>query len=356
MRIYKNAKVGEKLLDIKTENGKIAAFGSFSEDGVDLQGLRVAPGLIDIHVHGCRNYNTMDGNHLTEMSAFWAEHGTTAWLPTTMTQSHEALCRVVNQPIPETGGAQVLGFHLEGPYVSMKYKGAQNPKYVRNPDLAEFRKYQNIKLITLAPELEGSIPFIKECGVRVALGHTDADYACAIQAMEAGASCLTHTFNAMTPLRHREPGVIGAAIEKEIYVQVICDGVHVHPSVIKMLYKTFGMERMILISDALSATGVEDGKYISGGLEVIVKDGVARLTDGTIAGSTATLLDCVKKAVSFGIPLEDALQMASQTPAEYLDVPKGKLEVGYDADFIALDENLDVKMTVVGGKPVYQKI
>jgi N-acetylglucosamine-6-phosphate deacetylase len=149
--------------------------------------------------------------------------------------------------------------------------------------------------------------------------------------------------------------VIGAAIEKEIYVQVICDGVHIHPSVIKMLYKTFGTSRMILISDALSATGVKDGEYISGGLAVTVKDGVARLADGTIAGSTSTLFDCVKKAVSFGIPLEDAICMASRTPAEYLGISKGQLAVGFDADFIVLNEKLNIDKVVIGGELYFGK-
>ena len=352
MKIYKQAKVGSEILDIKVEDGKIIALGKFSEDGIHLKGMRVFPGLIDIHVHGCKNHDAMQPEYLLTMSEFWASKGTTSWLPTTMTASHEELCQVVNITLPQGRGANILGFHLEGPYISMKYKGAQNPEFVRNPDIEEFNQLKNIQLVTLAPETEGAMAFIKNCGAKVALGHTDADYACAISAIEAGASCLTHTFNAMTPLHHRNPGVIGAAIEKEIYVQVICDGVHVHPSVVKMLYKTFGPERMILISDALAATGMEDGKYVSGGLDVTVKNGVARLNDGTIAGSTSTLLDCVKKAVSFGIPLEDAMQMASRTPAEYLEVSKGRIAEGYDADFIVLDESLDVVMTVIGGQRV----
>lgn len=350
--IYKNAKVNGEIIDIKTADGKITDVGRFSEDGIDMKGYKVYPGLFDIHSHGCVSCDTMDGNHLLEMSDFLAKNGVTSWLPTTMTVAMDDIKKVVNIDIPNTKGANIEGFHAEGPYVCIKYKGAQNEKYIKNPDLKEFGELKNIKLVTIAPELDGAMEFIKKCGCAVAMGHTDAGYDCAVEAIENGAKCITHTFNAMSPLHHREPGSIGAAIDKGIYVQVISDGTHLHPSIVRMLYKLFGTERMILISDSMSATGVSDGECMFGGQRVIIKDSVARTESGAIAGSTSTLFTCVKKAIEFGIPEEDAFKMASLTPATMLNMKKGKIETGFDAEFIAVDDNLDLKMCVIRGEIV----
>lgn len=347
---YKNAYIDGVKTDIKTENGKITGIGRYDEDGTDLGGCCVYPGLVDIHSHGCIGYDTMDGKYLTEMSRFLAENGTTSWLPTTMTMDIETIRNVTNIELPETDGANVLGFHMEGPYISPKHKGAQNEEYVKSPDLEEFNSLKNIKIVTVAPEENGGIEFIKNCGCIVSIGHTDADYDCAAEAIDSGASCLTHTFNAMPPLLHRNPGVIGAAIEKDIYAQVICDGIHIHKSVIKMLYKTFGADKMILISDSMRATGLSDGMYEFGGQEISVIDSVARTSDGAIAGSTSTLMQCVRKAIEFGIPEKDAFKMASETPAKLLGIKKGRIEMGYDADFIAVDKDFNVRMCVIGGK------
>ena len=349
--IFKNAFINGRMLDIVTENGKITDVGRFAGEGVDLLGKKVFPGLVDIHTHGCIGYDTMDGDKLEEMSMFLAKNGVTAWLPTTMTMDMDTIRGVVNKDIPQTNGAQVLGFHMEGPYISVKYKGAQNEKYIKSPDIKEFKSLKNIKKVTIAPELDGSMKFIRECGVPVSIGHTDADYDCTSEAIQNGANCLTHTFNAMSAFNHRNPGPIGAAIDGGCYVEVICDGLHVHKSAVKMLYKTFGADKMILISDAMRATGLGDGEYEFGGQTIEVKNSVARTLDGAIAGSTSTLLRCVKKAIEFGIPEDDAFAMASQTPAEYLGLKnKGQIEIGFDADFIALDDNYDVVMTVIGGQ------
>ncbi|MDY3929025.1 MAG: N-acetylglucosamine-6-phosphate deacetylase [Clostridia bacterium] len=350
--IYKNADLFGKKVDIKCIDGKIAEIGEFSEDGTDLKGYKVFPGLIDIHSHGCIGYDTMDGNHLEQMSEYYAKNGTTSWLPTTMTMSMEDITRVVNADIPKNTPCNILGFHMEGPYISPKHKGAQNESFIKVPSTEEFSKLKNIKIVTVAPEVENAMDFIKNCGAVVSLGHTDCDYRCGTEAIENGASCLTHTFNAMPPLHHRNPGVIGAAIEKEIYVQVICDGLHIHKSVIKMLYKTFGADKMILISDSMCATGLKDGKYVFGGQDIVVKNSEARTMDGALAGSTTTLLNCVKKAIEFGIPESDAFKMASETPAKLLKLNKGRIEVGCDADFIVLDNNYNVIQTVVGGKSI----
>ena len=207
-------------------------------------------------------------------------------------------------------------------------------------------------MVTIAPESEGSAEFIRavtpEC--IVSIGHTDCTYETALEAIENGASCLTHTYNAMPPFHHRNPGPIGAAFERHIYVQIICDGFHISKPVVLATYKMFGADRMLLISDSIRSAGLPDGEYESGGLKVFLKNGAARLADGTIAGSSATLLDCVKKAVEFGIPLDDAVRMASRTPAELLGVKKGRIEPGYDADLLITDRKLNIKTVITAGK------
>lgn len=347
MKVYKNAYVNHKLQDIAVKDGKIIKLGNIDVDGEDLGGNKVYPGLIDIHIHGCMGFDTMDGNKLQEMSQTLLKHGITSWCPTTMTMDFKTIKRVVNiDLLQQREGAQIIGFHMEGPYIAKAYKGAQNEKFIQNPNKEEFESLQNIKLITIAPELPGSMEFIKDCPACVCIGHTEADYDCCVTAAEHGANCLTHTFNAMPPLHHRNAGPVGAAIEKDLYVQVICDGLHIHKSVIQMLYRTFGAKRMILISDCMRATGLEDGEYELGGQTIFVKESIAKTADGTIAGGTHYLFDIVKKAIEFGIPEEEAFQMASQTPAEMLQLPKGKIEVGYDADFIVVDSDLNLVQVI----------
>lgn len=348
--IYKNACIDGKTVDIEVTDGKITCIEKINKDGFDLENKKVFAGLADIHSHGCMGFDTMDGNHLDEMSAFMAKNGVTSWLPTTMTMDMDTIKSVVNAKIPNSKGAGILGYHLEGPYISAKYKGAQNEKYIIPPDISEFEKLDNIKMVTVAPELENAFDFIEKCKAVVSIGHTDCNYECAKKAIKLGAKCLTHTFNAMPPIHHRNPGPIGAAFDENIFVQVICDGIHIHPSVIRLLYKLFGAKRMILISDSMRATGLSDGEYEFGGQRICVKNSVARTQDGAIAGSTSTLLNCVKKAMEFGIPERDAFKMASQTPCKLLGIKKGKIEVGYDADFIALDNNYNVIHTVIGGE------
>ena len=353
--LLKNALLNENITDIEILNKKIVSIGkndSYTGEIIDLKGLSVYPGLIEIHAHGCMGYDTMDAKYLSEMSLYQAENGITSWLPTTMTMGFDAVKNVTDEDISNVEGAEVLGFHLEGPYISKKYKGAQNENYIKNPDLEEFKKYNNVRMVTIAPELEGSEEFIKNCGCRVSLGHTDADYETGVAAFKAGAKCLTHTFNAMPPFHHRNPSVIGAAIEENAYVQVISDGFHLHKTVVTALYRIFGSDRMVIISDCLRPTGVADGEYEPGGQMVTVKDGKARLSDGTIAGSTTTLLGCVKKAVEFGIPKEEAFKMASCTPAKLLGLEgrKGEIKVGADADLIAVSDDLTLKLSVAGGK------
>ncbi len=345
---FKNAVIDGKLTDIKIENGKFAEFGKFDE-GFDLKGLKVYPGLIDVHTHGCMGFDASDGESLNKICEFMAENGVTSFLPTTMTIDTKKLKEIFSAPLPENG-AQILGYHAEGPYININKKGAQCGDFVKNPDLAEFKSFKNVKMVTVAPELEGAEEFIKNCECVASIGHTDADYEATVKAAEKGAKCLTHTFNAMNGVHHRNPGPIGAALEKDMYIQVICDGLHIHKSIIKLLYKAFGVDRMVLISDSMRACGLPDGIYDLGGQKITVKNKVALLDENTLAGSCATLLDCVKKAIEFGIPEKNAFKMASQTPAELLNANKGHLKIGFDADFIALDENLNLKYTIINGK------
>ncbi len=256
MTVYKNLRLYDKVIDIEIENGKITLVGKSQKDGIDCTGLKVYPGLFDIHLHGCGGYDTMDIDAIPHIARLEAEQGTTSFLPTTMTAPIENIKRVTDIPLENIEGARVIGFHLEGPYISAKYKGAQNEAYIKNPDIDEFNTIKNIKMVTVAPELSGAAEFIEKCKAVVSLGHTDADYDTAGCAIEKGASCLTHTFNAMPPLHHRKPGLIGAAVEKNIYAQVICDGTHIHKGAICALYKMLGKDRVILISDSMRATAI----------------------------------------------------------------------------------------------------
>lgn len=354
--ILRNANINGRIEDIAFEGKKIIRLEETTEDqSIDLQGKRVIPGLVDIHTHGCCGYNVMDAD-FGPMCRFYGEHGTTSWFPTTETKSFESLKRVTEAKT-DFEGAQILGFHFEGPYLCEEYKGGMDPKYLRNPSTEEFSHYKNVKMITIAPELPDAKEFIQKYSTEcvVSIGHTSCDYQTALEAINDGAKCLTHTFNAMSPLNHREPGPIGAAIDKNIYVQFICDGFHISKPIIMGAYYIFGPERMVLISDSVPCAYLPDGIYEEDGIKKYVIDGKVRLKDGTIAGSSATLWDCVKKAVEFGIPFTDAVIMATRTPAELMGVKKGRLEPGWDADMLIIDDDMEISTVIIGGKLFWQR-
>ena len=348
INVYKNLNINGTICDIVSENGVISEIGKVTQDGIDCKGKKAFAGLIDIHTHGMGGVDTNDAT-LNKLSYLQAKNGTTSFLPTTTTISRDDIIKVLTSELPKNG-ANVLGYHLEGPYINKKFIGAQNPDHARNPDINEFKGFNNIKMITLAPELEGAIDYIKKTDAIVVLGHTSADYETTKNAAKAGAKCLTHTFNAMPPIHHREPGPVGAALDMGIYAEAICDGVHLHPSIVRMLYRTFGKERMIMISDTVSGAGLPDGEFFAGNRRRIIKDHIIRNEAGNLAGSWCHLFEDVRRTVKMGIPREDVYYMASTTPAEYMGLNKGKIAVGYDADFIVVTENDDLVKTVIAGE------
>ncbi len=352
MTYIKNVSLWGKITDIGIENGKISFIGKYVGDGRDFGGAKIFPGLIDIHSHGAIGRDTMYAD-LEELARFYLSSGTTTWYPTTMTMPREDIIKAANASTCFDGGANIPGFHLEGPFINPKYKGAQNDKFITPPDISLLDACPTAKIITIAPEYRGSEEFIKKAsrrGVVVALGHTDADYDTAMRAFSAGALCLTHTYNAMPGIHHRSPGPIAAGADFGAFAQLISDGKHIHPSAVRLLVKLYGADRVILISDSVEAAGMPDGNYKLGAQDITVKDGTARTDTGALAGSTSTLLDCVRCAISFGISERDAFKMATETPAALMKLNKGKIDIGYDADFIITDEKYNLITAAAMGK------
>ena len=330
---------------ISMEGGRVAAIGDAAgapaAGDIDGEGLLAVPGLVDIHAHGCLGLDTMDGD-FAEMAVFRAKNGTTTWLPTTMTAFREDLERVCAAP-RDVPGARLPGIHLEGPHIALSRKGAQNAACIRPPDVEELRALRPAAVrVTIAPELPGALEYIRaaaDMGVSVTIGHTDATYEQACAAFDAGATSLTHTFNAMPGLHHRKPGPIGAAVAKGAYGELICDGLHVAPAMVLLAWKAFGTDRLALVSDNIRPAGAPDGTYDSGGLEVFLKNGEARLADGTLAGCSITLWECVRRAVSFGLPFADAIRMATATPAAAARLDAGYIAPGGPADILLVDDS-----------------
>lgn len=352
--IISNAKLHNGIFDILIENGKIAKIGKFDKSDIDAKGKRLIPGLIDVHLHGFKGVDCADCEFY-KIGDELVKEGTTSWIPTLMTDSTENLERITKSDCPR-GKANLLGFHLEGPYLSLKKSGAQNKAYIKSPDIDEYRRFNDVTMITIAPEIEGAMEFIKQADdTIISIGHSDCDYETAVEAIENGANCLTHMFNVMPPMLHRAPGPIGAALEKGIYTQLISDGRHVQKPVVLAAYRMFGSDRLILISDMIRSAGMPDGVYDSGGYDVYMKDSVATLKDGTLAGGSVSLIHIVKTAVSFGIDFYEAVKMASETPAKMLGINKGVIAEGYDADLVLLDDDMNAVLTIVGGEVVYKK-
>ncbi|KTD87384.1 N-acetylglucosamine-6-phosphate deacetylase [Paenibacillus etheri] len=351
-----------KIIKIDTESLSIPE-GDYER--IDGGRHLLVPGMIDVHIHGANGFDMMDGTEqsIQEVSKSCASSGCTSFLATSVSSTLEDLLemiRSVKRVIGHEVGAKIAGIHLEGPYLNPKRKGMQNEKYLRHPNLDEMNLiFQEagslIKMVTIAPELPGGmelISFLKEKGVVIAIAHSDATYEEAKQAFASGASHVTHCFNGMRPIHHRDPGVIVAAFEeKHVSVQAIVDNVHLHPAIIRLMHTLKGPEGMVLITDALQAMGLGDGDYMFGGHHVTVSEGVARLKDGTLASSTVTMNEALRYTVETGIPLIDAVKMASTTPANILELQrKGSITTGYDADLVLLDDEFKVLWTMVDGQ------
>lgn len=348
--------------------GGVGARGK-DERLIDAHGLWVIPGLIDIHVHGSYGHDTMDATPeaLHEMARFFASRGVTSFLPTTVSTAREAITAAIDnistteQP---ADGAHVLGVHLEGPYLNMEFKGAQPPEHIRNPDPEEYLSWlanSKVRLITLAPEIEGALSLIDRGiaqGIQFAVGHSGASYEEMLAATDQGLRQATHTFNGMLGIHHRQPGTAGAVLtDDRIYAQVIADGVHLHPAIVKLLVRCKTPSRTILITDAMRATGLADGEYDLGGHVITVKDSVARTEAGSLAGSTLTMDMALRNMIRFtGLSLSEAIPMATSVPAEAMGIKgqKGVLAPGADADVVILDTNLNVWLTIIAGQVVYK--
>ena len=344
-----------------------------SADGktYDASGCYVIPGLTDLHFHGCvgEDFSDATPDGLQKMADYELSRGVTQICPAGMTLGEDQLTRICENAAAHRaknpGGAELVGLHLEGPFLCKAKKGAQNEAFLHDPDPAMLHRLQQaaqgmVKLVTLAAEQPGALEFIRsaqEDGITVSLGHTTADYDTACAAYEAGARQATHLFNAMPPFTHRAPGVVGAAFDHpQVKVELISDGVHIHPSVVRAVFQLFGAGRVIFISDSLRATGMPDGRYPFGGQEIEVHGNRATMADdpNTLAGSVSDLMACMRSAVSFGIPLHDAVRAAAVNPAQVLGVfdRLGSLDVGKTANLAILDRDLNLKDVFFRGQLV----
>lgn len=377
---------------VQIENGRIAAifFGkdeNNDDDYYDGRDAYLIPGLVDIHFHGCMGVDLCDAlpDGLSRMAEYEASVGVTSICPASMTMSKEelheimkmageyakeekigiqktGLCETRDRVLAQKKGAHFVGINMEGPFISKEMKGAQAEENVIPCDVNLFRELQKesgdmIRLVDIAPEQSGAMEFIEEVAedVNISIAHTKADYDTAMEAFAKGARHVTHLYNAMTPLHHRNPGVIAAAADSDAEVEIICDGIHVHPAIVRNTFRMFDASKICLISDSMRATGLSDGEYTLGGQKVYVKGSLATLEDGTIAGSVTNLMDCMKNAVkNMGIPLETAIACASENPARCIGIfdQYGSISVGKHADLVLMDADLHVIDVFVDGERV----
>ncbi len=332
---------------------------------IDADGCYVIPGLIDIHFHGCVGHDFCDASleGLTTMAEYELSQGITSICPASMTLAKDVITDVCKNgqkyasQREKTTQSRLVGINLEGPFVNYEKRGAQNPEYIVSANYEMLEGWQKAsgglaKLLTIAPETEGALDFIKKVkssdlkDISISIGHTTSDYDTAMAAFKNGADHVTHLYNAMPGFTHRAPGVIGAAFDTDnCYAEIICDGVHIHPSAVRTAFSMFTDDRIVLISDSMMATGMPDGMYALGGQDVVVKGNNATLADGTLAGSVTNLADCMRTAVSMGISLASAVKCATINPARSIGIDKdyGSLEVGKVADFVLLNSDLTLR-------------
>ena len=366
MKIY-NAKVfiDKEFISGGVEfNERFTAAGKDITSGdIDAKGAYLIPGLIDIHTHAAMGEDASDGKAkaFPVMGRYYAKGGVTSWCPTTMTLKEPVLTdamHAIRSYSRPKDAAKIAGVNLEGPFLSYAKRGAQNADNLHAPDIDMFNRLNEasggiVRLVTVAPEEPGAIPFIKAVSktCTISLGHTTADYDTAMAAYDAGASHATHLFNAMPSLLHRAPGVVGAAFDSGATAELICDGLHIHPGVIRLTHSLFG-DDLVLISDSLRCAGMPDGDYMLGGQPITMKNGKATLKDSdTLAGSCIHLMDAVKNAVRFGLPLEDAVYAATAAPARVIRMAGkiGAIATDMAADFVLLDKELNVKAVFIDG-------
>lgn len=374
---YKNAYIF--CSDFRFHNGAFqvidGVFGevlpeTVPEEAVDLHGAKVIPGLIDVHSHGNSGFDFSDGDYegLKQMAKFYASCGVTSFAPASMTLPYDVLAKAfatavqLTEEAPE--GLSVLrGIQMEGPYFSYKKRGAQNPNYLRNPDIWDFEALYHgcnglIRIVDIAPELPGAVKFTQLASqlCTVSVAHTDSDYDQAKAVFDAGATHLTHLYNAMPGIHHRNPGVIPAAVENpNVRAEIICDGYHIHPASVRLAFAMFGGERMILVSDSGRCAGLPEGSpFEIGGQAAWLRDGVGRLGDGTIACSAANLWDCMRNVISWGIPEADAIRAATLNPACAIGAEKevGSIAPGKFADFIVCAPDYSSKRVFLHGKEI----
>jgi N-acetylglucosamine-6-phosphate deacetylase len=367
---------------IRISYSKIEEIGDMSEyipiadeSVIDLQGKTVIPGMIDLHIHGTAGHDVMDGEivALETMSKALPEEGTTSFLATTITQSDEEISKALRnvakflKRYQKSGQSEILGVHLEGPFINPKMAGAQPVNYILSPNISLFEKWQqlaegNIRQVTIAPEQEGGIELVRHLrnsGVIVSIGHSNATYNVVKEAISAGATQVTHLFNQMRGLHHREPGVVGASLLlHELYAELIVDGIHVCPEMVNLAFNNKTSEKLILITDSIRAKCLKNGYYDLGGQTVIVKEGRAELANGTLAGSVLKLSHAMKNMLAYvkECSLQDIIKMTSYNPAKQLNMldRKGSIRKGKDADLVILGKEHEVIMTFCRGKLAYQ--
>ena len=357
---------------VAMEEGKLRLLppdAPMSGEVYDAAGKKVVPGFIDIHTHGAVgvDVNGATAADMEKIGTFFAGNGTTAWLASVLTDTEEqtrwCIDRYREWKKEAREGAELLGIHLEGPFLATAYKGAMPEHLLRQGDAGLLRSYQEqaeggIRYLTISPEVEGTvdmIPAARELGIVTAIGHSGADYDTAMSAIAAGAHAATHTFNAMLLLHQHRPAILGAVLESDVYCEAICDGRHLHPGIVRLLLKVKGLDRVVAITDSIMAAGLSDGKYHLGVNEVVVEDGDAKLaSDGTRAGSTLTQDTALLNLLAFtGRRIEEILPLLTENPAKLAGVidRKGSIADGKDADIVVLDGENHVEQVFVKGRP-----
>ena len=368
-QVYIDHTFQEKTIQI--QDGKLRLLEPGSRTGgtvFDAAGKKIVPGFIDIHTHGAVgvDVNGASAEDLEKIGRFFAKNGTTSWLASILTDTEEQTGRAISQctayQASDGMGAQLLGIHLEGPFLASAFKGAMPEHLLKKGSSDLVASYQrlaggNIRYITVSPEVEGVlalIPALRKLGIVVAIGHSGADYDTAMAAIQAGAAACTHTFNAMAPLHQHRPAIIGAALESDVYCEMICDGLHLHPAIVRLLWKTKGVERLVAITDSIMAAGLPDGNYHLGVNQVVVEQGDAKLaSDGTRAGSTLTQDRALRNLLAFtGLPLEQIVPVLTENPAKLIGVydRKGSIEDGKDADLVVIDAQHQVADVFLRGR------